>query len=367
MDTGGIRWGSYNDYEGPFFRGRAKFEVPPSPTDDEKILSVITATEGGAYDAINMYDRCIVSTGLIQFCEASYYSTSALLGSIFEVQANLVELLRPALDASRATFERKSSTKWRFYVAQNEVDTLPEQRRLFLLNSTGHRGSWDAASRDHARLWAASLATLLEQPAARSVQRRLTVERIRSFATPAALKVVANAESVSPLAAATAAIFYSYAVNLPAVASRHLLKAEEGAAGHKKWSESWCIALLKALVFGPGIAIWPHRYNAVRPVVERLFGVDLPDMAEQLKAWRSGFDSTLPDFGDVRTLQQLLVALGYDLGPAGADGVAGPKTRAAVKMFQQTNGLVPDGVVGPITVRALEVAWRRVSDAGLVA
>jgi hypothetical protein len=38
-----------------------------------------------------------------------------------------------------------------------------------------------------------------------------------------------------------------------------------------------------------------------------------------------------------------------------ADGVAGPRTRAAVKRFQRRNGLSADGVIGPQTLRALGI------------
>jgi peptidoglycan hydrolase-like protein with peptidoglycan-binding domain len=47
----------------------------------------------------------------------------------------------------------------------------------------------------------------------------------------------------------------------------------------------------------------------------------------------------------VRALQQKL--------GVSADGVYGPKTRAAVKRFQRRNGLTPDGVAGPRTLAAL--------------
>ena len=59
------------------------------------------------------------------------------------------------------------------------------------------------------------------------------------------------------------------------------------------------------------------------------------------------------DKGDsVRELQQALNELGYDCGTA--DGVYGTRTVAAVKAFQQDNGLTPDGVCGPLTWAALE-------------
>jgi len=55
---------------------------------------------------------------------------------------------------------------------------------------------------------------------------------------------------------------------------------------------------------------------------------------------------------DVLTLQTTLKQLGFD--PNGTDGNFGPGTEAAVKAFQQSKGLTPDGMVGPNTMAALQ-------------
>lgn len=59
---------------------------------------------------------------------------------------------------------------------------------------------------------------------------------------------------------------------------------------------------------------------------------------------------------DTTAIQRALIALGYDLGPSGADGVAGPKTRLAVTIFQRGRGLAADGIAGPLTIKALQAA-----------
>ena len=60
---------------------------------------------------------------------------------------------------------------------------------------------------------------------------------------------------------------------------------------------------------------------------------------------------------EVVDLQTRLQALGFDLASRGIDGVFREGTERAVRAFQQSLGLLADGLVGPIT-------WREVVEAG---
>lgn len=56
---------------------------------------------------------------------------------------------------------------------------------------------------------------------------------------------------------------------------------------------------------------------------------------------------------EVADVQKVLLALGYKLPTHGVDGIRGPETVAAVKEFQQANGLGVDGDPGPETIAAM--------------
>ena len=361
-----IGWSSYREYEGPFFRGSTKIQLSPNPSEAEKFLHVILATEsGGHVDAINMYDRCILTAGLIQWCEGGQYSVSDMLGHIVSQSGLMPEPFWSWLDG-KASFKRNEKGRWRFWTVQGEVDTIEEQKRLFLLRSNGLKGSWDAESREYAKGWAAAVANTLALPEAHAPQVAFTSARLMGFVMPEAKSIFWPDDRISSTTAAwrgaTQAAYLSFAANLPAVANNHLKKALANTTA-PKWSPDWCITILKQLTFGPQIAIYPARYNAIRPVIERLYGVDLPDFAADLQKWEAqmGIDPRhdAPAFTSVKDIQGELIAEGYDLGPTGADGKYGPKTREAILTFQGLHGLVVDGIVGPKTRKALVAEWLR--------
>lgn len=367
-----VGWGSYLDFEGPYFKGDQLYKEPTNPSWGDHILTILQSTEGGAWNAYNGYDRCISTSGLIQWCEAGQYSVSDMLGLVAARGLSDLRQLDEAMNFSKVVFKKNARGNWRFHFldARGEVDRTEEQKQLFLLNSNGLRGSWDDLSKTHAKLWAACISSVWTTPEAIQAQKDFTVPRLNGFMTSDAKAILHGPGTPNDnegWVGALRAGYLSYAANLPAVASAHLKKAV-AATKAPKYSPDWCIAVLKQLAFGPQIAIYPHRYQKIRPVLERLFDVDLPDFAEDLKAWKESLAPslenskglTLTDFDTIEEYQTELIAQGYDLGPAGADGVMGKKTKAAIVQFQQLHRLVPDGIVGMKTRTAfLEAAISR--------
>lgn len=346
-----IKWAPYNIFEGPFFIGTAPVRSDGSELS-EHILATITATEGGRWNAINMYDKCICTVGAIQWCEGGQYSVSDMLGVVRERDASLLNPLAGVMREANVTFAKNARGRWRFFFqdGRGEVDRVEEQRQLFLLHSTGQKGSWDDESKAYAKRWAAALATLFEAPEAIAAQRAYTVPRLFSFALPAARAWLDKAPS-TPVGKAFVCAFLSYAANNPKWANESLAKAL-GSPDGDAWSPEWLAGILRELTFHPKITIYPTRYNAIRPVLERLFGIDLPNMASELVA-ASG-----ENWLSTSEVQMILVALGYDIGASGpkkdgVDNVWGGKCQMALSDFQRRNGLDADGWPDPETNEAL--------------
>jgi N-acetylmuramoyl-L-alanine amidase len=62
---------------------------------------------------------------------------------------------------------------------------------------------------------------------------------------------------------------------------------------------------------------------------------------------------------DVAVLQQRLLDMGFD--PGRCDGIFGQQTETALREFQRNVGMIPDGTVGPQTLKALEMLRRTVT------
>lgn len=284
-----IGWGSYDKYEGPFFRGSIRYTAPTQPDFMDKVLAVLTVTEGGCYDAINMYDRCIVSVGLIQWCEGGQFSVSTMLGRCNELDTPTLQHQISKFPI-QVEFKRNKQGLYRFFYKNIEVGTQELQRQLFLGSSTtGMKGTWTETTKQYAKEVAAWFANIWLSPFYRQVQAEYTKAKIPSFLLPESRRILFS--SITPSdqlswSGALRAAYYSFAGNLPAVANRSLQKAVQ----NKDWvaadeTDKFRLAL-QSLTFAPGIAIYPQRYNNIAPVLHRLFGVDIPLTADALRAWK---------------------------------------------------------------------------------
>jgi peptidoglycan hydrolase-like protein with peptidoglycan-binding domain len=66
--------------------------------------------------------------------------------------------------------------------------------------------------------------------------------------------------------------------------------------------------------------------------------------------------ATTTEIKSLRDVQQALTDLGFS--PGAIDGVDGRNTRNAVRAFQMSKGLGADGIAGPATKAALENALK---------
>jgi hypothetical protein len=337
-----IGWGSYSQYEGPFYRGKCKYHLPEPNDEGDRILRTITATEGGAYDAYNGYDKCICTSGLIQWCDrAPLFLVCRMLGAVADEDVAELAPIIERVNEWGYTFGRTAKGTWRFWRTSDgdEVNTQDKQRELYFGGASGRKGQWSAEQRQHAKTWAAACSTVWESPGAQKMQREYTATRLFGFATASAKRVLeAAAQHGGVHGEVFRAAYLSYAANNPKWASESL-KYVVGTYGIS-WGLDWLITALKALTFRPGIAIYPHRYNAIRPVLEKMYGVDLPDFAKELKQWK--VDNSFGGMLSTKDLQKSLLLLGFDLGPWRDDGVFGEKTRSALHDFEEQSGVPED-------------------------
>lgn len=84
-----------------------------------------------------------------------------------------------------------------------------------------------------------------------------------------------------------------------------------------------------------------------------VFGLLIISAADSFAIARAASYSQGSQGDTVRQIQQKLISSGYLSG--NADGIYGAKTTAAVKKFQQDNGLTADGVCGTQTLSALGI------------
>lgn len=354
-----IHWGKYQSYEGPWTLGEVPFPqhlVTPASPDILKALSLVAACEGGHFSAVNMYDSAIMTLGL-QFADgAPNFGATRLLGRVAKhAYTALGPLVSWAKDIGYELRIRSRTDEYTWGVIGGPDVLTPDMQRQMYFGAPGlgRVGSWGTNPLESdissiARRWVVELSELWKDPAAQKAQLDYASEKLPLFAYGPAAQGLLRQPPGRYLSAAKS-VFLSFAFNSPKVASDQLYLA-----GAPADTMDWFNELCRRLTLGAGYSIYPARFAALRPHVERLYGLDLGGLAASMGASLSPpVNKTSVSVTEVQTL---LIHLGYDLGPRGADGVAGQKTTSAVRAFQVAEGLSVDGVVGPRTLEALRKA-----------
>lgn len=355
-----LLWGNYGGFEGFYTYGPS---IPP-PLDgsvESELLHIICRTEGpggGTPSAVNAFDQCMISIGYLQLCQTFFLSTD-LLGYLKDKSVPFTPTLQKAFQESSVTFQKNAVGRYRMFNRNGKpVETKEGQQEVFFgPDCNGRIGSWKEHNKDRAKLWVLGLQETLIQPEAIKHQIQFLLPRIMSWVTKRSRDRLWGPNTPPREAkgwvGAVRAMFLSYSVNNSVIADANLASIPESVP---LFTEEGFVTLARALVFNPGNpAIYPKRYEDIRPAIERIYGVNLPDNRKDLQTWSAATmglkgGTTLPS---VKEVQKALLVAGADLGPKGADGIEGPKTKAAIRKYQEEKGLPVNGIADRMTLISL--------------
>jgi hypothetical protein len=271
-----VKWVSFKDRSGPLVHGVFDLStIKVNVVDDaDHWLRATVAVEGGHFDCVNMYDRGIVSVGLLQWIEAGQYGVAKLLSRCCEQghEAFVLERLSPVLTLSGAKFV-KTPSGWRFSVGGSHALTLQNQSQLFL-GCDGKKTSWTPALKKKAEAWAAALAGLWELEDMRAIHYSHAKIDLTNFFFKNAKQTFSQVDT--PEARATKCLYAVMAVNMPGYTD-NLLGKINMSSKHRKLTPEWCGEVTRAMATSSSYPNFKTRFEKSRDYIERAFGVELPD------------------------------------------------------------------------------------------
>lgn len=344
-----LAWGTYGGFAGWYYLGQR--QPLPTTTRVQKLYAVGCQTEGVGPMAFNAYDSCGWSGGRYQVTElCSGWLLSQLLGHLYEKLPDTCASLMQHAAALGYTF-KKTPSGWRWFDADGPISRDTATARKFFGNNSNGK-VWTAADKDYAAAFIVEMINIWDSPEALAAQDEYLVRRMLSFVPSSARWLMdITTPAISPYYEALQAVMLSFTLNRPATAADWLDRTKRESI-NPIGSYGFLIDFCRNVVYGSQIGIYPKRYDEIRGLVETLYGVDMPDHAKELGAYKKAFNCAAPI--TPKQIQLALIALGYDLGPRGADGIMGAKTEVAVKAFQAKTGLTVDGIVGPRTTAKLQ-------------
>ena len=112
---------------------------------------------------------------------------------------------------------------------------------------------------------------------------------------------------------------------------------------------------LAAAMFHAGYYTGFHKNDPATNIADYAAGLNrvFPAIVSALADWTPGADPPPLEVGSVEWVQQRLNALGISTPPLAEDGDMGPKTSAALRAYQISNGLAVTGAIDSETVNSL--------------
>ncbi len=104
----------------------------------------------------------------------------------------------------------------------------------------------------------------------------------------------------------------------------------------------------KIAIFGHTDKVGTEQYN--KDLSERRALSTYAFITNDADTWEKLYKQE--DWG-IRVVQEILSDLGGEFDPGPVDGIEGPKTKAAIRKYQEARGLTVDGIAGPITRNTL--------------
>lgn len=346
-----ISWGSYQKFSGPVFYGKIPYSMPENPDFDDKVMAVTCLAEGGKYDAINMYDSCIVTVGISQLC-LRVHVLERLIGRCFEADPHTIESALLSLPVP-AGIRKNGKGEWRFHFLDGrDVETSEDMKEMFFGGCSGISSEWTSEGKQAAKEVAVIFANIWDSAICRKAQADWTKKNIPSFLTPDLKKALPI--GTEGFQGALRAAVNSFSINNPAASAKLFLQASSSPDWDELSDEERFTHAMKKIVLESPIKIWPERYKKIESLLERAFGVSLPSI-EELKGGEDLVDSSLKT---LKGVQEFLVSQGFDLGPKAADGVFGKKTSAALVNFQMKHSIQVTGIVDSSTLEAMTIIVR---------
>lgn len=273
MSNPKIGWGEYGGFEGPFCWGSKTLPIVANPTWNDNLLRVISATEGH-YDSVNMYDKCIVSVGCVQWGEAC--NNGSVTRLIKEVAQQLPTLVYQNFTGLPGGWNQHTGTFVEL-PSQKQITNPELMRKIYLGGSSGAKGAWTDPQKTAAKKWCLAFARLFQNDKACEIQRDYSARELEKYKGKVAKEVLWDGTE-GAYQDALRLIYMSYSANLPSTTEKYLKLGLQSATekGFEKWSPEWLWELVESWRSKAKVGIWPGRYSKIKPVIEDITCVSLP-------------------------------------------------------------------------------------------